>query len=76
VIVETEFEPGLLRGYPRGGYHEELVDVPSGEFWLNVYTHFSEAEVMPHDWAITMWAEQVKIKVWNTSGRESDRWTV
>ena len=39
-------------------------------------TPIAEAEVMPHDWAITMWAEQDKIKVWNTSGRESDYWTV
>lgn len=76
VLIETEFEPGMLRGYPRGGYHEDLVEVPAGEYFLNVYTHFSEGELMPLDWAITAWAEKDKLKIWNTSGRESNQWRV
>ena len=76
-MVETEFEPNFLRGYPRGSYHEELVDIPAGEFWMNVYTHFDdEADYLPSDWTVSAWAEDGPLYIWNENGRESDRFNI
>ena len=73
MLIESEYSPNTLRAYPQGSYHEDIVFVPTGEFYMNVYTSFAE---MPHDWAISAWAENKIIKFCDEDGCKSQGWNV
>ena len=75
-MVETEFDPNQLINYAAGSYHREMFDMPVGEFFLNIYTKFGDDDVMPHDWAITAWAEDKPVVFRNLDGTPSDSWKV
>ena len=65
--------PGTNTLYPvwPGSRHEPLREIPEGEFEIRIYTHFSEEDLLPHDWSLVTWSEKSKLTITHADGIKS-----
>ena len=66
-------KPGGRILYPvwPGSFHDDFMDVPAGEFDVNIYTRFGDNDLLPHDWSLVVWAEKSEVEITHSKGLRS-----